>query len=119
MREHHLDTQTEETNGDNPITESSLAGVSGLQLKAASRGIPIARSIPAAVSEELHTSKSKAQETEIDDEHTNANETSRCSSGKGKDGESNTYSEEVNAVRGVSTFERQEEAVNEDSQTSG
>ena len=56
--------------------------------------------MPAAVSKELNTSKSRAQETEADDD-------TRRSSGKGENGGSNTYSEEANAVRGVSTSERQ------------
>jgi hypothetical protein len=110
--EYRINTQSEETNGENPITGGPVAEVLGLQLKASCRGIPIASVMPAAVSEDLIIHNLKAQETESDDDI-------RCSSGEREYVGSCTYSEEVNAVRGASTFERQEEAVNEESQTAG
>jgi hypothetical protein len=108
--EDQINTQSEESNGENPITGGPVAEVLGLQLKASCRGIPIASVMPAAVSEDLIIHNLKAQETESDDDI-------RCSSGEREYVGSCTYREEVNAVRGVSTFERREEPVNEESQT--
>jgi hypothetical protein len=74
--EYRNNTQSEETNGENPIIGSPVAEVLGLQLKASCRGIPIASVMLAAVSEDLNIHNLKAQETETDDD-------TRCSSGKG------------------------------------